>query len=64
MVPEVANMSPKELLYIEDALAHEQFLRSQCQQAADALTDPQLKGCVQNLMNRHQQIFNKFFQLI
>ena len=27
-------MSPKELQYIEDALGHEQFLTSQCQQAA------------------------------
>lgn len=57
-------MSPKELLYIEDALAHEKFLHSQCQQAANALTDPQLKNCVQQLMQQHQQIFNKFFQLV
>ena len=27
-------MSPKELLYIEDALGHEKFLINQCQQAA------------------------------
>lgn len=27
-------MSPKELNYIEDALGHEQFLKTQCQEAA------------------------------
>ena len=30
-------MSPKELMYIEDALGHEKFLKTQCQQAMDAL---------------------------
>ena len=37
---EVIEMSPKELLYIEDALGHEKFLRTQCQQAISNLTDP------------------------
>ena len=35
-------MSPKELMYIEDALGHETFLQSQCRQAAQALID---MGC-------------------
>ena len=39
-------MSPKELLYLEDALGHEKFLKTQCQQAAQALQNPQLKQCV------------------
>ena len=30
-------MRPKELLYIEDALGHEKFLKTQCRQAAQAL---------------------------
>lgn len=57
-------MSPKELLYIEDALGHEEFLKTQCQQAIASLTDPELKGCVQQLMNKHQQLFNQFYQLV
>ena len=36
-------MSPKELMYIEDALNHETFLMTQCQQAAQALQNPELK---------------------
>ena len=39
-------MSPKELMYIEDALGHETFLQSQCRQAAQALKKPDLKAYV------------------
>ena len=37
-------MSSRELLYLEDALSHEAFLKTQCQQAIDNLTDPELKN--------------------
>jgi hypothetical protein len=57
-------MSPKELNYLEDALGHEQFLRTQCQQAAQALMDPELKSYVQQLANTHNQLFQKFFGLM
>ncbi len=57
-------MTPKELLYVEDALNHAKFLHSQCQQALSALTDPALKSCVQTVMDKHQQLFNRFYQLV
>ncbi|MBR7188485.1 MAG: hypothetical protein IKD53_08030 [Clostridia bacterium] len=57
-------MSPKELQYIEDALGHEQFLTSQCQQALQQLQDPELKNCVSQMLNKHREIFNRFFQLV
>ena len=57
-------MSPKELLYIDDALGHEQFLIAQCGEAESALDDPQLKQCVRQLQNAHQQIFNRLMALI
>ncbi len=57
-------MSPKELLYIDDALGHEKFLITQCQQAASALQDPQLRGFVRELQQHHQQLFNKIYQLV
>lgn len=57
-------MSPKELLYIEDALNHEKFLKTQCQQAIQGLQDPELKGYVQQLMDKHKQIFNQLYQLV
>ena len=57
-------MSPKELQYIEDALGHEQFLKSQCQQAMSQLTDPELKNTVNQLLAKHQELFGRFYQLV
>ena len=57
-------MSPKELQYIEDALGHEQFLLSQCKQAQRQLTDPDLKNCVGQLLTKHQELFDGFYQLV
>ena len=36
-------MSPKELNYIDDALGHEKFLKTQCQDAIKNLQDGELK---------------------
>ena len=57
-------MSPKELQYIDDALGHEQFLLSQCRQAGQQLTDPDLKNMVRQLQNKHQEIFGRFYNLV
>ena len=57
-------MSPKELQYIEDALGHEEFLTTQCQDAAQQLTDPELKNCVNQMLTKHRELFSRFFQLV
>lgn len=57
-------MSPKELNYIEDALGHEQFLKTQCQEAIQNLQDPTLKNQVQQMTLKHQQIFDNFYNLV
>ena len=57
-------MSPKELSYIEDALNHEKFLKTQCQDAVKNLQDPELKNYVEQYSQRHQQIFDSFYNLI
>jgi len=57
-------MSPKELMYIEDALSHEQFLQNQFQQAAQALQNPALKNCVNQMVQNHAQLFQKLYQLV
>lgn len=57
-------MSPKELLYIEDALGHTQFMIKQCQQAAQTLTDPALKSQAQQLVNSNRNLFNSFYNLV
>lgn len=57
-------MTEKELLYIEDALGHEQYFQTQCQETAKQLTDKQLKACVQQLGRKHQQLFGDFYGLL
>ena len=57
-------MSSKEMLYLEDALGHEKFLKTQCQQAMDALTDPELKNFVRQMLNKHQELFGQLYNLI
>lgn len=57
-------MSPKELTYIEDALSHEKFLKTQCQEAMKNLQSEELKAQVQQMEQKHQQIFDSFYNLI
>ena len=61
---EVMNMSPKELLYIEDALGHAQFLTTQCREAAATLTDPALRQQASGLADSCQALFNRFYSLV
>ena len=57
-------MSPKELLYIEDALGHEKQLKDCCSNFASLLQDAQLKNFVQGLCSKHQTNFDKFYGLL
>ena len=57
-------MSPKELLYIEDALGHTQYLMTQCRSAAGQLTDPTLRSAAQRMVAEHQKLFASFYNLV
>lgn len=57
-------MSHKELLYIDDALGHTQFLMAQCRTAASQLQDPALKAQAQALVNANQRLFTQFYNLV
>ena len=57
-------MSPKDLLYIEDALGHEQFLKTQCQDTANNLQDGELKNYVSQLVMKHDELFKQFYNLV
>lgn len=57
-------MSPKELLYIEDALGHVKFLQTKCQETAGQLQDAELKNCVQQMASKQQELFQQFYQLV
>lgn len=57
-------MSPKELLYIEDALQHAKFLEEQCNTAASQVTDPKLQAVLRNMAEKHRQTFSSFYSLV
>ena len=57
-------MSPKELMYIEDALGHARFLTTQCRETAAQLKDPVLREQAAQLANSNQQLFDRFFSLV
>lgn len=57
-------MSPKELLYIEDALNHVQFLKMQCTECANQLKDQNLKNFVNDLIQQNTQLFNQLYQVL
>ena len=57
-------MTSKELLYIEDALGHENILKCCSKKNAEQLTDPNLSSYMQELEKTHTDLFNKFFNLL
>lgn len=57
-------MTGKELLYIEDALGHESELQQTCTQLANQIKDPELRGFVNSLAQRHGENYLKFFSLL
>lgn len=57
-------MTSKELLYIEDALGHEKYFQTKCQETASQVQDPQLKACVEQMAQKHQEIFQSFYGLL
>ena len=61
---EFGKMTDKELMYLDDALAHAKFLKSQCDECAARLSDPSLKSFVTDLSAKHQAIFGGFYNLL
>jgi hypothetical protein len=57
-------MTNKELLYVEDALGHEKFMKSCSQKTSSKLTDPTLSAYVAELQQKHTEIYNKFLNLL
>lgn len=57
-------MSPKELLYIEDALGHAQYLSTQCETAAAQLRDTALQTQVRQLAESNKALFKRFYNLV
>lgn len=57
-------MTSKELLYIEDALGHEKYFQTKCAETANQIQDAELKACVEQMGQKHSQIFGSFMGLL
>ena len=53
-------MSPKEVLYIDDALGHEQY--QQNKKTEEKIKE--LKTFIEQQMTKHRQLFGQFYQLV
>ena len=60
----IMTMTPKEILYVEDALGHAQFLTRQSQNAVNQLQDTTLRQQAQQLVDKNRQIFRQFYALV
>ncbi len=57
-------MTSKELLYVEDALGHETFLKSCACTTSEQLQDENLKKYMKELEQEHTETLNKFLNLL
>lgn len=57
-------MTSKELLYVEDALGHENFMKTCSKYTSSQLTDSTLSSYIGELEQKHNELFNKFLNLL
>ncbi len=57
-------MTNKELLYVEDALGHENFMKICSKNTSSQLTDSTLSNYIGELEQKHTELFNKFLNLL
>ena len=57
-------MTKKELLYIEDALGHEKFMQCSSNKTSTQLNDTNLASYIHELEQAHNELFNKFLNLL
>ncbi len=57
-------MTSKELLYVEDALGHEAFMKTCSCKTSGQLKDVSLASYVKELETLHNDLFNNFLNLL
>lgn len=57
-------MTSKELLYVEDALSHESFMKTSSKTTSSKLTDMALSSYIKELEAKHNELLNKFKNLL
>ncbi len=57
-------MSPKELLYVEDALGHTKQIKTVCTDFSSQISDTELSNFVTSVAQKQQEAFDRFFGLL
>jgi hypothetical protein len=57
-------MSPKELLYVEDALSHTQQIKTVCTDFSNQLGDTELSNFVSQIAQKQQKVFDNIYKLL
>ena len=57
-------MTSKEILYVEDALGHEAFLKNCACTTSEQLQDENLKNYMKELEKEHTETLNKLLNLL
>ena len=57
-------MSPKELLYIEDALGHTQQIKKVCSDFSVQVGDTELSNFLSEIAKKQQTAFDRFYNLL
>ena len=57
-------MTSKEHLYVEDALGHENFMKTCSKTTSSQLQDTVLSTYIAELEQKHTELFNKFLNLL
>ena len=57
-------MTSKELLYVEDALGHESFMKSASCETSKQLQDTILSAYISELEQKHKNLLSKFKNLL
>lgn len=57
-------MSPKELLYIEDALSHTQQIKTVCNDFSNQIGDVELSNFISEIAKKQQQNFDRIYNLL
>lgn len=57
-------MTEKELLYMEDAVGHEQNLETIFTNFSDAIEDPKLSAFIEKLSKKHQDLSKKLLNVM
>ncbi len=57
-------MTNKELLYLEDALGHETFMKTCSMNASKQIKDVKLATYMEELAKKHTDLLNKFLNVL